>query len=158
TGPLKVAGLPPASGDIDRCTKVPSWQMFGNDQVGDCVQAMVLHADIAMSTYAGHPVSYHDDYGIKLYSAMTGYVPGDPNTDNGTYIQDALEYWKNTGIVAADGSVHKIAGYAQFGNPADEVLLAQVLNTFGCVLVGVSLQSDQENQFFEGKPWRYNPF
>ncbi len=155
TGPLKVSGLPPANGNVDRCTEITSWQMFGNDQVGNCVEAMMLHADIAMSTYAGHPVHYNDAYGIELYSAITGYVPGNSNTDNGTEIQTALEYWKDTGLTAADGTNHKIAGYAQFGNPADEVLLAQVLDTFGTVLVGVSLQLDQENQFSAGEPWDY---
>lgn len=156
-GPLRVAGLPPANGDINRCTEVPSWQMFGNDSVGDCVEAMMLHADIAMSVYAGRPVAYHDSYGIELYSDITGYVPGDESTDNGTDIQTALEYWKTTGLTATDGTVHKIAGYAQFGNPADEVLLAQVLEVFGCVLVGVSLQQDQEDQFGAGEPWSYVP-
>jgi hypothetical protein len=156
-GPLKVTGLPPANGDVDRCSEIDprTWFMFGNNQVGDCVEAMMLHADMAVSAYAGHPVRYNDSYGIELYSAITGYVPGDPNTDNGTDIQTALEYWKNTGLVAIDGSVHKIAGYAQFGNPADEILLAQVLNTFGTVLVGVSLQQAQEDQFSNGQPWDY---
>ena len=161
-GPLRVAGLPPANGDIDRCSEIPDWQMFGNNEWGDCVEAMGLHADIAMSTYAGNPVTYADGYGVQLYTDVTGFdpnagPPGNNPTDNGTEIQTLLEYWKGTGFTSADGSVHKIAGYAKFGNPADEVLLAQVLEVFGCVCVGVSLQQDQETQFGNGQPWDYVP-
>lgn len=162
TGPLKVAGLPPANGDVDRCSKVSDWGMQGNDQWGDCVEAMMVHADLAMNEYAGHPVQYAPDAAVGLYSAITGFdpsagPPGQNPTDNGTDIQTALEFWKKTGITDASGGVHKIAGYAKFGNPADEVLLAQVLEVFGCVLVGVSLQQDQEDQFSNGEPWAFVP-
>lgn len=159
-GPLKVAGLPPANGNIDRSTQITDWGMQNNDQWGCCVEAMAIHASMALNTYAGHPVTYDPNYGQKLYSEVTGFnpnagPPGQNSTDNGTEIQVMLEYWKNTGLTDTSGNVHKIAGYAQFGNPADEVLLAQVLDTFGCVLVGVSLQQSQESQFSAGEPWEY---
>lgn len=159
-GALRVKNLPPANGDIDRCTRITDWGMQGNDQWGDCVEAMMVHADVALNAYAGHPVTYADDYAITLYSEITGFDPnagpsGNNPTDNGTDVQTALEYWKNTGLVDSSGTTHKLAGYAKFSNPADEVLLAQVLNTFGCVCVGVSLQQDQEDQFANGEPWNY---
>lgn len=161
-GPLRVTGLPPANGDIDRCSKITDWGMQGNDEWGDCVEAMVIHADEAMNAYAGHAVTYSSSYGPKLYSQITGFdpnagPPGDNPTDQGTNIQDALEFWKNTGLKDASGKTHKLAGYAQFGNPADETLLGQVLDVFGCVLVGVALQQDQEDQFSAGEPWDYVP-
>jgi hypothetical protein len=160
TGSLKVAGLPPANGDIDRCSEITDWGMQGNDSWGDCVEAMLVHADMAMSQYAGHPAEYAQNAAVGFYSAITGFnpsagPPGNNPTDQGTDIQTALEFWKNTGLTDASGAVHKIAGYAQFGNPADEVLLAQVLDVFGCVLVGVSLQQNQEDQFSNGEPWSY---
>lgn len=161
-GPLRVSGLPPANGDIDRCSLISDWGMQGNADWGDCVEAMLIHADEAMNTYAGHPVRYAPGYGVTLYSAITGFdpnagPPGNNPTDNGTDIQTALEFWKNTGLTDASGTVHKLAGYAKFGNPADEVLLGQVLDTFGCVLAGVSLQQAQEDQFSAGQPWDYIP-
>lgn len=161
-GPLRITGLPPANGDIDRSSLITDWGMQGNDEWGDCDEAMMIHADEAISAYAGHPVTYAPGYGPELYSAVTGFdpnagPPGNNPTDNGTELQTGLEYWKNHGLVAADGSVHKLAAYAKFGNPADEVLLAQVLDIFSCVLVGVSLQQDQEDQFSSGEPWQYNP-
>lgn len=134
--------------------------MQGNDTWGNCVPCSLIHADMALSAYAGQPHTYTPDYGVTLYSEITGFnphagPPGDNPTDNGTEIQTALEYWKNTGITDASGNTHKIAGYAQFSNPADEVLLAQVLEVFGCVIVGVSLQRDQERQFASGEAWDY---
>lgn len=161
-GPLRVSGLPPANGTVDRASLVTDWGMQGNDEWGDCVEAMVVHADEAMNAFAGHPVTYGASYAVTLYGQITGFdpnagPPGNNPTDNGTDIQTALEYWKNTGIKDAAGRTHKLAAYAQFGNPADEVLLGQVLEVFGCVLVGVSLQQDQEDQFGAGEPWDYVP-
>lgn len=162
-GPLMLAGgLPPANGTIDRISAVADWPMFGNDEYGDCVEAELLHADMAVSGMAGHEVTYAPGYGLTLYSDITGFnqnagPPGSNPTDQGTDIQTALEYWKNTGLKAADGSIHKLAGYAQFANPADETLLAQVLDVFGCVIAGGSLQQAQEDQFSASEPWDYIP-
>ena len=56
-------------------------QVFGNDRVGNCVEADLLHALGVINYNAGRPVSFTDDQGIALYSDVTGYVPGDSSTD-----------------------------------------------------------------------------
>jgi hypothetical protein len=158
TGPLRVTGLPPASGVIDRCTDVSDWPMYLNDQLGDCTIAGAAHMFAAMSVYAGHPEpSFSDKEIVTAYSAVSGYVPGDPSTDNGADLQTVLEYLRGTGMTDTTGKTHKAAGYAAFGNPADEVLLAQVLETFGSVYVGVELPDSAEQEFADGQPWDWQP-
>lgn len=157
-GPLRVAGLPPASGVVDRATKVSDWQMALNDQLGDCTIAGAAHLFAATSVYAGHPEPLFSDAElVKAYSAVSGYVPGDPSTDDGAVMQNVLDYLKATGMTDTTGKVHKVAGYAAFGNPHDEILLAQVLNTFGSVYVGVNLPQSAEDEFAAGEPWTYQP-
>ena len=75
---------------------------------GDCVIAYMLHQIMIWNAvaHAGTPVSFTDDQAIQTYSAITGYVPGDPSTDNGTDPDTALNYWQQTPLFG-----HKIAGY-----------------------------------------------
>jgi hypothetical protein len=48
---------------------------------------------------------------IAAYSAIGGYVDGDPSTDNGCDPYVALQYWQTTGITVG-GLLHKIGGWA----------------------------------------------
>jgi len=86
-----------------------AWLMLGNDAVGDCVIARLLHQIMAWYAVAnaGQLKTFTTDQAIQIYSAITGYVPGDPSTDNGTDPDAACTYWKNNGIFG-----DKIAGYA----------------------------------------------
>jgi len=157
-GPLRVGGLPPASGVIDRCSQVGDWQMARNDQIGDCTIAGACHMFAATAVYAGYPEPLFSDQEITAaYSAVSGYVPGDPSTDNGADMQTVLEYLRATGLTDTTGKTHKAAGYAAFGNPADEVLLAQVLDVFGSVYTGVNLPVSAEQEFAAGQPWDWQP-
>ena len=88
-------------------------QMYGNDTLGDCVIAEMLHtAGVLTGNANGSPGAAVFTLGqaISLYSAITGYIPGDPSTDNGTVITDALAYWQQTGLLAGAPVPHKIAG------------------------------------------------
>ncbi len=68
------------------------------------------------------PFLYSNKQIITLYSAIGGYVPGKPSTDQGCDEQTALNYWENNG--APVGS-HKIAGWlAVNGTDAAEVRTA----------------------------------
>lgn len=84
-----------------------AWQMLGNDTAGDCVIAWVLHQIMGWQAVAnaGTPVTFTSEQAIQIYSAITGYVPGDENTDNGTDPNQALEYWQQNGLLG-----HSIAG------------------------------------------------
>jgi hypothetical protein len=62
---------------------------------------------------------------------------------------------QSAGITDASGKVHTVAGYAAFGNPADETLLGQVLDVFGTVYVGINVQQQMETEFSDQQPWTW---
>jgi hypothetical protein len=137
---------PPAL--VDWLDKVQSWPMYANDRYGDCVWAMIGHAIEAYTTYGkGDTVTISEADVLKSYSDVTGFNPDDPSTDQGTVIQDALNYWKTTGVGG-----HQIKAFAQVDhtNP-DEVKAA--LNLFGVLLVGVNFPASAMDQFNAGQPW-----
>jgi hypothetical protein len=111
-----------------------AWQMLGNDTVGDCVIARLLHQIMGWFSVAnaGQPKTFSTDQALQIYSAITGYVPGDPSTDNGTDPDAACTYWQNTGIFG-----DKIAGYANV-DITNIDLIRFAMATFG----GVGLAFD----------------
>jgi hypothetical protein len=169
-GPRPVASptpyLPPATGVIDRATKVPDWGMLANgpdpanpsyapDGLGDCTIAEVCHCFMGMCVYAGNPGPvFTPQAAITAYSACGGYVAGEPGTDNGCDMGTVMAYAKSTGIPDSTGKVHQLVGYASF-NPRNRALCAQVLDTFGCAYLGGLLQQAQQDQFVQGVPWQW---
>lgn len=156
--PMSRAGLPPVplTQDVDRASKVTSWPMYLNDQLGDCTIAALGHMFGAWTEYAtGTEGLFADDQIQAVYSRVGGYVPGDPTTDNGCMMSDVLADAKANGITDVNGKVHLVAGFASFGNPGDEDLLGQVLDVFGTVYVGINCQQVIETEFADGKPWTW---
>jgi hypothetical protein len=124
--PLKLADYleegakPPAA--VHRSHIGFSWGMLANDQLGDCGEAMVLHAIEAFHLDAGTPVpAFTDQDAIALYSQAAGYDPADPSTDQGTDNAQLVQSWQSPGVTcAADSSTHTIAG-SLFVDPANVV-------------------------------------
>lgn len=87
-------------------------QMYTNDTLGSCTAAGVGHAVGVLTGNASpdHPTVFTDQQIIAFYSATSGYIPGNPSTDNGADEVVVLNYWTSTGISGPDGA-HKIAGY-----------------------------------------------
>jgi hypothetical protein len=132
--------------------------MYLNDQLGCCTIAGLAHLFGAMSAYGSGTEALFDNSVIQAtYSAVGGYVPGDPSTDNGCVMQDVLAYARANGMADTTGKVHKVLGSARMGNPADELLLGQVLDVFGSVYVGFDVQPVIEQEFDNGQPWTYAP-
>ena len=76
---------------------ISNWGMLGNDTVGDCVVAGSCHETMLWTAEGGKPATFTDANAISDYSAITGYNPNDPNTDQGTVVRDALLYRQKTG-------------------------------------------------------------
>lgn len=158
--PMSRQGLPsvPLTDDVDRASAVPSWPMYLNDSLGDCTIAGIGHFYGALSQYGhGSEALFADTEIQAVYSRVGGYVPGDPSTDNGCVMGQVLADQKATGITDTAGKVHKVAGYAGFGNPHDLNLLGQVLEVFGTVYVGCNVQQQMEQAFADGQPWTWVP-
>lgn len=99
---------------------------LGNDSVGDCVLAEEGHFVAVATGNAGSLYAYTTQQVLAAYSAITGYNPADPATDQGTDPVADLNYW--TQHAYADGTT--LAGWAlvDAANP-DEVKYA--ISTFG---------------------------
>jgi hypothetical protein len=128
------------------------------DGVGDCTIAEKAHSFSAMRVYAGYPEpSFTSEEIIKAYSSCGGYVLGDESTDNGCDPVTVFKYMQKTGLTDTTGYTHKIAGFAQFGNPRNLYLMAQALETFGSVALAIDCPESAEEDFSNGQPWTYVP-
>ena len=95
---LSALPTPPATCDYSSAAQAALSKVYLNDQLGDCVIAGGLHVRGVTSGNAGTPILFSDAQVTQDYSAIGGYVPGDPRTDNGCNEQDALNYWTSTGF------------------------------------------------------------
>jgi hypothetical protein len=148
----------PLTANVDRASKVSSWPMYLNDLLGDCTIAEEAHAFGALSMYgSGTEAVFSDSVITSTYSRVGGYVMGDASTDNGCVMSSVLADARAVGMVDTSGKQHKLVAYAKMGNPADEVLLGQLLDVFGTVDVGFNVQASIETEFSNGGVWTYTP-
>jgi len=107
----------PATCDYTKSASQALSEVYDNDTLGDCVIAGMAHVVGVLTGNAGaQPFIYSSDQTIALYSAIGGYVPGDPSTDEGCDEQTALNYWENNGAwpsstAPPNGDAHQIAGW-----------------------------------------------
>lgn len=149
--------LPKIPANVGHDAIVPSWAgALGNQSVGDCVFAGAAHETILFNAEAGRHVPFSDAAVLSDYSALTGYNPNDPSTDQGTDMQQAASYRMKTGIIDATGTRHKIGAYLAVtpGNP-DE--LAAAIYIFGAVGVGLRFPDFAMDEFDQGVPWATKP-
>jgi len=110
------------------------WGMLGNDSVGDCALAGQAHADMLWAEFAeGRRLRITDAMVIHAYSKVTGYVPGDPNTDRGTSLLDALKFWRRPGI-----DRQTARAFVEV-DPQDLDNVRRTIDWFGCAYLGVEL-------------------
>jgi hypothetical protein len=124
--------FPPTPPAVDYLTKVPSYPMYSNDTLGDCVAAAAGHMIESWTEYAGKFYEPTDADIIAFYE-FSGYVPSDPATDQGWELVPALNAWRQQGIAG-----HKIVAYAQL-ETGDYAQLKQAIAIFGNAYVGLNL-------------------
>jgi hypothetical protein len=133
------------------------WGMLGNNQYGDCVFAGSDHETMLWNKVRhGHDVEMSADAALADYSDVTGFNPNDPNTDQGTYVRDALKYRKATGVRDALGNRHKIAAYVAL-SPKDWHQLLTASYIFGAVGMGFEFPNSAMDQFYADEPWDVVP-
>jgi hypothetical protein len=140
------AGLPAPPRAADWATKVPTWPMYLNDQLGDCVLASAGHMIEQWTFYAGKSLLPSDQQILTAYEAVGGYVPGDPTTDKGTVMLDALNYWRGTGV--AGRNIH---AYVEV-NTKSLTEVKQAIQLFGNCYVGLQLPVSAQGQDFWSVP------
>jgi hypothetical protein len=75
-----------------------SYQLWGNDTVGDCTCAASAGLITTWNTKAGKPINLTTADALAVYSAVTGYNPAVPSSDRGAVIIDILKYLRSTGM------------------------------------------------------------
>lgn len=150
---LTPAALPAPPKDFghEDLVKLP-WGMLGNDKYGDCVWASKAHQVMLWNAEGGNSVTFGEDGVLSDYTTVTGFSPIDPSSDQGTDMQLAASYWRQTGVVDAAGERHKIAAYLAI-TPGDVQEHMLALYLFGTVDIGIRVPTYAQDQFSAGKPW-----
>lgn len=147
---------PPAI--LDRYTAVPpaSWGMDANDTIGDCTIADGDHEVKSSEVAAGNTeVNSTQQECISIYSAVTGYNPKDPNSDQGAEMQDVRKYWRTTGFTLG-GKAHKILLYASL-DIGNLNLVKWGVDQFNAVGLGINFPDSAMDQFNASEPWDVVP-
>ena len=158
--------VPP--GDIGHEGIVADWPMCGNgpdDSVypgfqgaGDCVFAGGDHETQLWTTEGGTPAAFNGSTAISDYSAVTGYNPDVPSSDQGTDVLTALNYRRNTGLLDLAGNRrHKIGAFLAMDvsriKAGDFGELYEALYLFDTVAIGINFPDTAMNQFDTGQIW-----
>ena len=148
-GHYLTGALPPPPEKVYREYKIPeaSWGMDANDTVGDCTCAAIAHMLMLMTAHTGSLITPSAQDVLSVYSAVTGYVPGNEETDNGAAISDVLNYWQTTGLLG-----HRILGWAQV-DQTNIVEMKQAVALFSAIDVGVNLPDSAMQAFNNNQPW-----
>jgi hypothetical protein len=122
------------------------WSMLANDRIGDCVIAMILHSVEDFHLDAGTmPPAFTDQDAISIYSAITGYNPADPSTDQGTDETAAMKYWESPGLKTSDGQTHSILATVAV-NPGNLNECRIAIDEFVDLQIGVALPKTAQGQ------------
>ena len=145
----KLTKPPLVFGHVWNETKI---DMLGNDKAGCCVWSTFAHLVQTMQRGLGSAESVFTPEGVLSdYSTVSGYIPGKPETDQGTYMAKGAAYWRQNGVVDGDGMRHKIAAYVDVKLDPDELM--QACFDFGGVALGLKLPVSAITQFKQGRPW-----
>lgn len=140
---LNSVTLPPLPEKQNWYSSVASWPMLMNDTLSDCVAASVGHMIQQESIYADSPdLIMSDAEAVAAYQAVSSYVPGKPETDEGAYEGDAGHHWLTDGFVCG-GVLDKLAGFADC-NPRDVAQLKYSILLTGNALLGFNLPACAE--------------
>ncbi|MFF8916780.1 hypothetical protein ACF08M_26520 [Streptomyces sp. NPDC015032] len=133
--------LPPAPIAKSWTDKVQDWEALGNIQYGDCVEAAALHLEQNWSAYEG-PAEFepNEKEALDAYTAIAGFSPSDPSTDQGTNMLQALVYWRNQGIGG-----NKIFAFAAC-EPGNTEHIRDAIALFGGAYIGLALPDTAKQQ------------
>lgn len=149
--------LPPAPPAVDWTAKISSWPMMANDTLGDCTCAAAGHMIECWTANLGDAFTPTSAQIIAAYSATSGYVSGDPATDNGAVELDVLNHWRQQGIAG-----HKIDAYAALdvaaaSNRQNHECVKQAIAVFGGAYIGLALplSAQQQDVWNVPSPWSH---
>lgn len=129
------------------------WLMLGNGDAGDCLFAGGAHEEMIYGkVLLGEVRPFTDESVLSDYTAVTGYDPRDPATDQGAFTRDVMSYRQKVGLLDSSGKRHKIGPYLSI-DPKDWRLMLACVLEFGVVGIGIDFPDSAFDQFEDGKPW-----
>ena len=141
-----LVGLPVMPPSVDHSAVGEEFGELGNDTVGDCTVAAVGHAiQVADFFGQGKPATVTTKQILAAYSAITGYDPSDPNSDQGANLLDVLHYWQNSSI-----SGERLNAYVSFDSAKADHWRATI-DLFGSAYIGVWLPATVVDALDSGK-------
>ena len=133
--------LAPAPVEVNWTAGLTSFGMMGNDHVGDCTFAAGGHAVQTWTANSGpSEVTIPDAQILSGYSALTGYTPSNPNSDQGANELDVLNYFRQAGIGG-----HEILGYGAL-EVANLESAKQAVDLLGGTYIGLALPLSAQSQ------------
>lgn len=155
---VQAASLPGAPVRFGNGTMFADWGMLGNDAVGDCAFAGSDHEHMCWTGIGnGGTLSakFTKANTLSDYSALTGYDPADPSTDQGTVVYQLMDYRRTVGVVDATGKRHKIDLAVRLPRPFDWSEFIRAVWAFKAVAIGTLIPQSAMEQFNAGQPWDY---
>ncbi|HZU76350.1 MAG TPA: hypothetical protein VFA70_06270, partial [Dehalococcoidia bacterium] len=142
---MKAAAMPAHPANENKMTVVHGYAADGNTRYGDCVECALVHMVETFRALAGHPITFTEAQTLALYSAITGFDPAKPETDQGTALLDALKFWKNCGVTGPDGVAHTIGAFVAIDITNLDAVEA-ALHLFDGIFLGVGLPKTAQTQ------------
>jgi hypothetical protein len=148
----RLGSTPPLPEPVDYSKGMPSNLGFMlNDTLGDCTAAACGHAMQVWSFNAQPPmITPSDDEIEKLYEATGGYVPGNPNTDNGAVEQVVLQYWLNNPL-----DNNQLAAFVEV-DVKDRSEIKRAIWECGVVYIGFNVPAYLQTLEAPGSNWATN--
>lgn len=133
------ADLTPPPGAYGRMPNAPRVE-GNNDQIGDCVETAAANAVQTAMARAGITRPISNSYVVSLYSAITGYRPDDPATDQGTDPNALFGWWQDNALAG-----YKLDSVFRIEPTAEDAIRWQIDRAGGVMLI-VALSVEQQNQ------------
>ena len=131
----------------------PPWRLFSNDLYGNCVWVGAANETRLWEREGGIGTPmFTSKTVLSDYSAVTGFDPANPDTDQGTHMVPAASYRRKVGILDARGNRHKIDAYAALRLRNWDYLKA-ALWLLGGLGIGMRFYDYNMQQFEAEKPW-----
>lgn len=132
--------LPEPPAVIDYLSGMSSIGMLGNNKVGNCVEAGILHHIQSLSVAMGKERVPSEGEALELYRQIAGYDWRDPSTDQGTNMVEAMLWWQAHGVFGWE-----IEGFVCV-DPRNWRKRRQAMWLLGGVLWGVALPNVARRQ------------
>jgi hypothetical protein len=130
------------------------WSMALNDRLGCCTISAQAHQIQLWTLNTVHKKAPITNPAIlKRYEEVSGYVPGDPSTDNGANMRDVLKLWLKEPLMT-----HTLTAFAAVDIPQQLSVTQmkhwkQALDCFGGIYLGLDLPLTAQTQIENGNPW-----